>query len=157
MALPGEYRAFLARFGDGDVGPCTFHRLRDAITEESGLPFPLSRPFLGMCAPEVKSEEFGGLVKQWDIISQQKGILWICDYGCAIYGGLVMNGPFREKIWTLTGDAAYYGPFGGSECLVSEFASDDWEPTESPRDYSFFEWYEFWLDTELKRAGLEDA
>jgi SMI1 / KNR4 family (SUKH-1) len=47
VTLPDEYRAFVARFGDGDVGPCNFNRLRDAITEDSGLPFPLSRPFLG--------------------------------------------------------------------------------------------------------------
>src|SRR4051794_23697533 len=53
VVLPSEYRAFLNRFGDGEVGPCTFHPLREAVTQESRLPFPLSRPFLGVNSPAV--------------------------------------------------------------------------------------------------------
>ena len=74
-------------------------------------------------------------------------------YGCAIDGVLVLNGPFCGRVWFVTGDAAYYGPFGGAELLHDEEAGDSWEPTETPKDYSFFEWYESWLDGQLKRIS----
>ena len=78
----------------------------------------------------------------------------ICDYGCALYGKLILTGPYRGRVWNLSGDAAYYGPFGGAEGLHDEFAPCEDEPTDDPRDYTFLEWYESWLDGQLKFAGL---
>ncbi len=94
------------------------------------------------------------LLEEWERIPKDNGVLWISDYGCAMYGVLVLNGPYRGQVWFLTGDAAYYGPFGGSEALHDESAAANWTPTEEPREYSFFEWYESWLDVKLKMAGL---
>jgi SMI1 / KNR4 family (SUKH-1) len=163
VSLPPDYRAFLLRFGDGDVGPGWFRRVREGLTPESRRPFPLCNPFLGCCSPaharlseDAKRADYKGLLAAWEAIPKGDGILRICDYGCAIYGALVLNGPFAGKVWVLSGDAAYYGPFGGSEPLHDEYAPDEWEPTAAPRDYSFFEWYESWLDGQLKIAELTD-
>ncbi len=161
VTLPAEYRAFLKRFGDGTVGPGNvFFRFRDAVTEGARQPFPLSRPFLGLESPELRGlpeqgrwQAYGPLLKEWEAIPQNHGAIRICDYGCGMQGVLIVNGPFCGKVWMLSGDAAYYGPFGGAECLHDETAPND-EPTETPRDYSFLEWYENWLDGQLKMTGL---
>jgi SMI1 / KNR4 family (SUKH-1) len=164
VSLPPEYREFLLRFGDGQVGPGHFRRLREGLTPGSRRPFPLASPFLACCSPahqrlseEAQWEEYRRLAREWEAIPKDDGALSICDYGCAIYGRLILNGPFRGKVWVLSGDAAYYGPFGGSEPLHDESALAEWEPTFSPRDYSFAEWYESWLDGQLKLAGLADG
>jgi hypothetical protein len=161
LVLPAEYRAFLLRFGDGEVGPARYRRLRDGLHPTSGQPFPLTTPFLGCCSPahqrlseKEKWKAFHGLSREWDLIPKDHGVLSLCDYGCSMYGVLITNGPFCGKVWMLSGDAAYYGPFGGAEALHDENTPSEWIPGESPRDYSFFEWYESWLDGWLNTAGL---
>ncbi len=163
VSFPSEYRSFLLRFGDGNVGPGWFYRLAKGLTPASKQPFPLTKPFLGRCAPtyqrlseKLQREEFGRLSNEWDIIPKHDGVLSICDYGCSMYGALILNGPFKGRVWMLSGDVAYYGPFGGSEGLHDEYAPCEWEPTDTPKDYSFFEWYESWLDGQLKIADLAD-
>lgn len=163
VSFPPQYRSFLLRFGDGLVGPGWFHCAREGLTQASSRPFPLSEPLLGTLSPahqrlpkEAQWEDYKRLLEVWEQIPHHDGILLICNYGCAIYGALVLNGSFRDKVWILCGDNAYYGPFGGSEPLHDECAPTEWEPTDSPRDYSFFEWYEHWLDGHLKIAGLAE-
>ena len=161
VTLPAEYRAFLGRFGDTTIGPGNlFRRVREGLTEQSKQPFPVSKPFLGTCSPSHQQlsnaqqwEAYKNLLTQWKRIPKDRGVLSISDYGCAIYGVLVLNGSYCGQVWTLSGDAAYYGPFGGSEPLHDESVVD-WWPTETPREYSFLEWYENWLDVRLKMAGL---
>jgi SMI1 / KNR4 family (SUKH-1) len=161
ISLPSEYREFLLRFGDGQVGPGWFRSLRDGLTTASERPFPLTAPLLGCCSPghqrlskDAQREEFGRLQEEWGLIPKDDGVLLICDYGCAIFGRLILNGPFRGNVWIVQGDSAYYGPFGGSGPLHDEYESAEWEPTDSPRGYSFYEWYESWLDGQLKMAGV---
>ena len=158
LVLPPEYRAFRLRFGDTTTGPRTFFRLEAGLTPDSGKCFPLDRPFLGCESPGhrrlvegERREDFVRLSREWDLISLGHGVLNLCDYGCAMSGVLVLNGPFCGRVWFVSGDAAYYGPFGGCEPLHDEWAGDP-EPTEVPRDYSFFEWYESWFDGQLERA-----
>ena len=54
------------------------------------------------------------------------GVLTLSDYGCAMYGVLVLNGLSCGRVWMISGDAAYDGPFGGCEPLHAEGAGD-WE------------------------------
>jgi hypothetical protein len=161
VSLPSEYRSFVQRFGDTGTGPNLFRRVREGLTAASRRPFPLAKPLLGCCSPshqelsnERQREDFGRLLKQWEAIPKNDGALGICDYGCAIYGVLVLNGPYCGRVWIQQGDSAYYGPFGGAEALHDESAPASWTPTEHPRDYSFFEWYESWLNARLKMAGF---
>jgi len=161
LTLPSEYRAILARFGDTSIGPGNlFRRVNEGLTANSKNPFPLAEPFLGTCSiahyrlsNERQWEEYGKLLEEWQPIPKEDGVLAINGYGCAIYGVLILNGPYCGKVWILQGNAAYYGPFGNHEPLHDESWSD-WMPTEQPRDYSFLEWYESWLNVRLKMAGL---
>src|ERR1700730_4817056 len=113
-------------------------------------------PYAPLCllANERQREDHGELLKQWEPIPKEDGVLAISDYGCAIHGVLILNGPYCGKVWILQGDAGYYGPFGGAEPLHDESAQAEWIPIEHPRDYSFLEWYESWLNARLKMAGL---
>jgi hypothetical protein len=162
VALPPEYRGFLARFGDTSVGPGNrFTRVNEGLTARSKHLFPLTEPFLGTLSPahqrhaqERQWDEYGRLLKQWEPIPKQDGVLAISDYGCAIYGVLILNGRYADKVWIQSGDTAYYGPFGGSEPLHDESWSPEWTATEQPREYSFLDWYESWLNARLKMAGL---
>jgi hypothetical protein len=164
VALPPEYRGFLSRFGDTSVGPGNqFRRAKEGLTARSKNRFPLTEALLGTTSvahqdlsEELQREDFGRLLKQWESIPKEDGVLAISNYGCAIYGALVLNGPFCGRVWILHGDTAYYGPFGGSEPLHDESWPPDWTPTDYPRDYSFLEWYESWLDGRLKITGLFD-
>ena len=162
VSLPAEYRAFVQRFGDCNIGPGNrFRRVREGLTQGSRQPFPLARPFLGCYSPshqrlsnDRQLDEFKDLLKQWTAIPKDHGVLSISAYGCEIYGVLILNGPFCGQVWTLAGDATYYGPFGGSEPLHDESALANWKPTDTPQEYSFFEWYGNWLNVKLKMAGL---
>jgi hypothetical protein len=162
VALPTEYRSFIQRFGDPRVGPSFGIRpAKDGLTKSSSRPFPLDKPFLGFCSPSHQSlpaDRLPGdqreLLACCNAISKVDGVLRLCDYGCAMYGVLVLNGPNRGRVWMQVADSAYYGPFGGLEILHDEDMSHSWTPTDSPRDYWFFEWYEHWLNVKLKAAGF---
>lgn len=152
IALPPEYRAFLQRFGDVDFGPGNqFYRVREGLSAASRHRFPLDEPFYGCELPAFQNEQYSELLKQWNAIPKDNGVLSICDYGCAIYANLILSGRFRDRIWLLSGDAAYYGPFGNAELFHDETLR---EPTHPPRNYSFFEWYEHWLDNQLERTQI---
>jgi hypothetical protein len=163
VILPAEYRAFLARFGDTTIGPGeAFRKVRDGLTEGSKQPFSLAKPFLGIWSPahhqlsnEQRWEAYQDLLQKWIRIPKDHGVLSISVYGCEEYGVLVLNGPYRGQIWIHIGGQAYYGPFGGWELLHDESALMDSKPADSPREYSFIEWYENWLDVRLKMAGLQ--
>lgn len=155
--FPNQYRSFLATFGNTNVGPSLhFNNHEEAITPDSRLPFPLKSPFLGACSiahqaiPQSQQwDDLKRLMTEWDSIPKTQGVLNIADYGCALYCVLILNGPYSGHVWVLSGDAAYYGPFGGSEALHDEL-STAWTPTDTPEDYTFFEWYEHWLDSALR-------
>ena len=123
LVLPQEYLAFLLRFGATDTGPGNaFSRLKEALTPTSREPFPLAVPFLGCESPRhqrlpkgQRGEDYGRLLREWERIPLDHGVLKLSDYGCAIHGVLILNGTFRGKLWIFSGDAAYYGPFGGAE------------------------------------------
>jgi hypothetical protein len=162
LELPPEYRAFLTRFGDTSVGPGhVFRRVNEGLTAQSKNRFPLSKPLLGTLSPEhlhipqlQEEEDAVRLFKLWEPIPKESGVLELCDYGCLIYGVLILSGPYRDQVWIRTGDSAYYGPFGGFEPLHDESRLQDWKVSEHPREYSFLEWYESWLNVRLKMAGL---
>jgi SMI1 / KNR4 family (SUKH-1) len=162
VTLPPEYRLFIERLGNPRVGPGNkFRRAAEGLTVSSRRPFPLQKPLLGSCSPshqglthERQWKELRLLIDKWNKIPTNDGVITISDYGCAMYGVLVLNGPYRGKVWMQTGDAAYYGPFGGAEVLHDESEPSAWTPTNEPRDYSFFDWYEHWLNGRLKIAGF---
>jgi hypothetical protein len=161
VTLPGEHREFLKRFGDGDVGPGNeFVPLSRALTANGRLAFALAGPFLGDCSPGARRlseaerwEALGPVIKEWEAIPKDHGTLRICEYGCGISAVLILNGSYCGKIWILSGDAAYFGPFGGGEPLHNEEV-DDSQLTDHPKEYTFLEWYGHWLDSQVGGANL---
>lgn len=161
VSLPAEYRAFLGKFGDTRVGPGSMRTVREGLTPASKRAFPLSGPELGSSAfsyeelsDENRKGELESLARAWEAIPKQDGVLEISDYGGGITAVLVLNGPYCGRVWVLLADTGYYGPFGGSEPLHDESVTISWTPNDHPRDYSFFEWYESWLNGKLKIAGI---
>jgi len=161
VSLPDEYRAFLLKFGDGLIGPGIMRTVREGLSLASKRAFPLSNPVLGSGAfsfqklsIEEQEGELEALFRVWDAIPKEDGVLRLCDYGGGIYGVLILNGPYRGRVWMLQADTGYYGPFGGSEPLHDESVTISWNPSDHPRDYSFLEWYESWLNGRLKMAGV---
>jgi len=84
ISLPSEYRSFLLRFGNGKVGPGRFHPLKEGLSSKPHRPFPLTSPRLGFLSPTLFEEpEDNG---EWEELATEDGVLWICDYGCDMYG-----------------------------------------------------------------------
>jgi hypothetical protein len=73
------------------------------------------------------------MLKQWEPIPKEDRVLAISDYGCAIYGVLILNGPYCGKVWIQRGDTASYGPFGGAESPHNESWPPEWTATERCR------------------------
>jgi hypothetical protein len=130
VMLPGEYRLFLTRLGNGGVGPPAHGLLplgrpaSDMRAEERALwtdlphiqkPFPFTKCWVWEDGEE--SEE--GSQEQ-----VPHGSLLLGNDGCGMYWHLIVNGQERGIPWMLCGEGI--------------------QPV-SPRR-GFLQWYEDWLD-----------
>ncbi len=87
VALPPDYRGFLAQFGDASIGPGNlFRHVNEALTARSKNRFPLDKPLLGTLSPahqrlphERQWEDYGRLLKEWEPIPKEDGVLAISD------------------------------------------------------------------------------
>lgn len=163
IRLPNEYRDFLKRFGDGDIGPGNeFVPLSKGVSANARRPFPLESPFQGNLPPEANKlsetdrwEAYGLWLKEWQSIPKDHGALRICEYGCNIVAVLILNGSYSGKVWTYSGDSAYFGPFGALlDGLHNQSA--DLNISSNPKDFTFFEWYAHWLDSEVGEAAFDN-
>lgn len=157
LTLPLEYRAFRLRFGDTATGPgVAFSRLREGMKSNSHEPFPLDHPLMGELSPEhqklpkdQRPADYSRLGREWDAVPKDHGVILVSDYGCAIYAFLIVNGPYCGRVWMQQGDTSFYGPY---DCFdVLDGADEVWPLVYPLKDYSFFEWYEHWLDLQLKQ------
>jgi hypothetical protein len=161
--LPAEYREFLLFVGDINVGPGNrFYRLKESLRENSHCEFPLKEPRLGQMSVEVQQkssdqrwELFDTQLKEWSFVPKDHGVLERCDYGCDIKAVLIIRGFYEGKIWLQNGDVAYYGPFGAAEELHDLSGAIESELSNSPKDFSFMEWYEHWINCRLKELESE--
>ena len=111
VRLPEDYRSFLLQVGDGGVGPGLFMRplgapfndsedwepgaiSRDGSFNSLHLPFPYSSGIQGDVDLEQVDRSVGGN-SEWD----PPGALHLWDFGCAIWGLLVVTGPAAGQIW----------------------------------------------------------
>ncbi|MFD3498090.1 SMI1/KNR4 family protein [Streptomyces sp. NPDC058676] len=106
IALPAEYRSFVAQVGNGPAGPghglmpLTVPRPEageewavDDEWEEDRLPGRLAAPFfLNKPRPGRIGASTGDLTQ---------GTLMLADHGCGIYVRLHLNGPYIGEIWRL--------------------------------------------------------
>lgn len=115
VELPVEYRAFVARVGDGPAGPG--HGLmplaaprqgggdewavddeweQDRLPGRLAEPFPLAEPLPGRIGTPA------------DALTP--GTLMVADQGCGIYVRLVLNGPRAGEVWQLDPDWGGFVP-----------------------------------------------
>ncbi|MFH8727832.1 SMI1/KNR4 family protein [Streptomyces termitum] len=118
IALPGEYRSFVAAVGDGPAGPA--HGLLPltvprpeaddewAVDDEwredrrSGRlaePFPLTAPRPG----RLGAAETEALTR---------GTLTLAEQGCGVFSRLVLHGPRAGEVWDLDPDRGGFTPTG---------------------------------------------
>ncbi len=136
IEFPNEYRDFLLHIGASGMGPS--YGL-SSLNELCAI--DIKRNFATMAMPCLLSESLQpGNDKEWliglgganygDRMEQEgwnpfQGTACICHHGCGDYMLLVLNGPYRGRLFN---------------------ASVDWYmPTLSPY-IGFFDWYGCWLD-----------
>jgi hypothetical protein len=155
IRLPEEYRLFLRELGEGPARPgFGMRKLTEMnLTPDLKEPFPLVEPFLGLGSIDTSKldreqewEAYKKFLAQWEKIPDG-GILSLTHYGCDIYGGLVLNGKYRGQIWIWESNSPSYSPFGYSVHLHDP---DQELRADSPKHFTFFQWYEHWLDGALK-------
>lgn len=134
VALPADYRAFLAAIGNGGPGPgCGLIPLDRALDYDDrlwGAPVPqghLLRPF-----PHTDGFD-QGLVDDDELARQVHaltgGTLGLAHLGCGRYAVLVVSGPTLGCVWL--------------------DASDPGQGVH-PLGLGFLEWYRKWLDGEME-------
>jgi len=155
VQLPAEYRDFVMQVGNGGVGPFYgLFQLGGFDMENPTDPDQIKKPFRWIDAtnpsqwqssgPEdgalIMSEgEEGESYLEWWIIP---GVLYICNYGCAIRFFLVVNGPQAGEVW------------------IDRQAEDKGIIPERGEDGStlhFLQWYEKWLDEGISKLRKEKA
>ena len=111
VQLPSDYRSFLLQVGDGGVGPGLFMRplgapfddgeewepgsiAQDDSYKSLHLPFPYTEGVEGFHDDDVL-EQSGSEDVDWE----PPGALHLWDYGCAIWGLLVLTGPSAGQVW----------------------------------------------------------
>ena len=154
VALPAEYRDFLMKIGHGGAGP--FYGLFQLDGKDMENPTNLdqiTKPFCWTDAtnptkwrssgPEdgilIESSAAGDRYLEWWIIP---GVLYICNYGCALRFFMVASGPQAGEVW-MDKQADEKG-------IVPECGEDG-------SRLHFLQWYEKWLDEGISRFRDENA
>lgn len=124
VKLPPEYRGFLISIGDGGAGPFFgLQRLADSLP---GPPADVARRFVleGPTSLRPVPRRSRLPYRQFAAGSDARdGCLEICHQGCANYELLTVTGDAPGRIWLAE----------AAGVLV-------------PRNQSFLDWYEEWLD-----------
>jgi hypothetical protein len=168
IELPSEYKNFLLEIGNGGAGPgyglsgLSGIESEDVIPEKVYLenyailskPFPLTEAWNDLDLIVKDNTDF---VTNNDAYFDDKfiqGTLTITNYGCGIYGMLVITGEQSGKIWIddRTNDNGIY-PACLSFChAFHDINSDDSYPNSNEEQpLSFYEWYEDWLNRSLEQ------
>ncbi|MBS1795495.1 MAG: SMI1/KNR4 family protein [Acidobacteria bacterium] len=148
IRLPAEYREFLNRVGNGGAGPYYgLHGLEKGIREAETystegsepvkdsfkIPFPLSRKEVaGFIADHDRMIDDGedDLIRYPEVPDPLTGVVFLSEYGCGWSYCLVVSGEQAGTVW-MHGD--YLSPI-----------------FDDHGQWTFFDWYEDWLDQSLK-------
>jgi hypothetical protein len=91
MALPKDYRRFLAMVGNGGAGPFYGLAPLSACGRDLSRPFPFT-----LATDALNADERERLP---DFCDEYPGTLEVCHHGCGIHSYLVVNGPAHGTIW----------------------------------------------------------
>jgi uncharacterized protein (TIGR02996 family) len=141
LTLPGEYRAFLLRVGNGRVGPSygLFPLEPAAERPELRKPFGVTPAETDTIAAAARTARE---TKSWKAVPKfrrewwRRGYLRLANNGCGNYSVLVVNGPMRGEVWT---------------------EGDRFVPHRDRAGFpqGFLAWYEEWLDRWLAPGAIE--
>lgn len=163
ITLPSEYQNFLLEIGNGGAGPgygLSGIEYEDVIPEKLyqenyeilSKPFSLTEAWNDLDLIVNNNTDF---VTNNDTYFDDKfiqGTLTITNYGCGIYGMLVITGEQSGKIWIddRTNDNGIY-PATLSFChAFHDTDTDDLYPNNyEEQPLSFYDWYEDWLNRSL--------
>jgi hypothetical protein len=159
--FPLEFRELILRFGDQAPGPgpedSTITSIHQSLNDGVGHSFPFESPFWGMMSEaylngtqEERDRQEEELWRQWNEempLEFGNGSIEIADYGCRNYARLIINGKYQGQVW-VHGGTPGFGPFGHNEELHSG-SSPETVFIFPPKDYTFLEWYEHWVDSEI--------
>ena len=150
ITLPQQYRAFLAHIGNGGAGPylglepLDNGRFMDLDYKQNNDLIDLSKPFphsenwnmqLGEYSEESE-KEYSKKEEEYFDPKWVSGALRVSNFGCGVSLNIIVNGSEYGNIWVddRCNDQGIY-----SEPL-----------TEKEERVTFFNWYESWLDKQLK-------
>jgi hypothetical protein len=148
ITLPSEYRAFLLEIGYGAGPHYGIHPLNKSIKwlKEWNEVFPgdfsLNNPFEFTTQDAIKFKQQNRENPEscfHHSLTHLNGILPICYEGCAYHTYLVISGEQRGYLWAYCEDDALTKPVGLS------------------KQFSFLEWYNYWLDESIEEAKEKTA
>ena len=151
VSLPSEYRDFVMEVGHGGAGPFYgLFQLNGSEPENITDLDQIKKPFRWTDATNPMqwqhAEKESGVLIESDPDSDETfpvylivpGVLYICDYGCAIRFFLIVNGPLLGEVWM---DRQAEGNGITPEC------------GEDGSRLRFLKWYEKWLDGGISSFG----
>ena len=151
IELPLGYRNFLLELGNGGVGPYYgleplengVYSILDQIEKYKTDTIDISLPFLhtqkwNFNWEDVTEEDWEAYREENDAkyyhLKWINGLLKICNFGCGVHLGLVVNGAEFNNMWVddrVNDNGIYPDPY--------------FDQKEDERT-SFLDWYEMWLD-----------
>jgi len=152
VRLPEQYRDFLKTIGNGGAGPYYgLEKLENGLyidldyKEENAKialskPFPFTEPWNLIAKSfekELSDEEYNKLQNEYFDDKWINGLLRLSNYGCGIFMNLVVTGKERGHIWV------------DNRCNDGGLCPDPY--FEQKGRTTFLDWYELWLDSELKK------
>jgi hypothetical protein len=167
IQLPGDFREFLIRLGNGGAGPYYGVRGLEAIRDHVlscdwqsvSAPFPYRDRWIGpnQLMREIEEEDYDDddrrcdLVDEYWRIATSDGALTICDYGCNLRFLLIVSGEEYGNIWfDEVADLRGYSPVTLSR-ESPELIRHSWWFSGSGGPVvgrtTFSEWYRAWLDS----------
>lgn len=170
IRLPDDYRQFLLEVGSSGVGPlsalyspitqmATPEELealdeKDTISDDEALPLDalplidLNLKFL-FTEPTIDAYEFVA-AQGFDDVDMHRGQITLSEYGGGTWHGLIITGKCRGEMWYL--ESRMYRPIQIRNDSHFELNPDDQEqPMIEPR-ITFTQWYEAWLNRQIRIA-----
>lgn len=159
ISLPEEYKQFLTQIGDGGMGPGALgleafaNALSDDLDSLDDVKLNPALPFLHTEAWNLDFENIDNLEddeyeeereKLDEIYFDSKhvnGLMRISNYGCGIYFNIVVNGLEFGNIWV--------------DDRCSDHGIYPYENTSKTGRFSFFDWYEEWLDVSILQLNTQ--
>ncbi len=147
LALPPEYRSFrrvlvTLRLVPEPVPACQRRancKVEESVSARRAVPRHII-PMHQRLAKERQWEDYGELLKQWKPIPRKTEFSQSSDYGCAIYGVLILNGRHLRQGLDSARRLGVMAPSAGPNVLHNDQSwPPEWTATEHPRDYSFLE------------------